>query len=94
MSDWRTDRVLAALEGRNPTVLAKLDASFAVIGDVQFLPGYSLALTKVPGVDRLSDLPCAERIRYLADVNLVATLSRTWAIGAQSVRSRPLLIQF
>jgi diadenosine tetraphosphate (Ap4A) HIT family hydrolase len=73
MSDWRADRVGAVLEGRNPTVLAELDAAFAVIGDVQFLPGYSLALTKVPGVDRLSDLPRHERIRYLADVDLVAT---------------------
>lgn len=73
MIDWRTDRVVAALEGRNPTVLAGLDASYAVIGDVQFLPGYSLALTKVPGVDRLSDLPRAERMLYLADVDLLAT---------------------
>jgi diadenosine tetraphosphate (Ap4A) HIT family hydrolase len=73
MSDWRTERVQAALDGRNPTVLAELDASFAVIGDVQFLPGYALALTKVPGVDRLSDLPRSERLRYLADVDLVAT---------------------
>jgi diadenosine tetraphosphate (Ap4A) HIT family hydrolase len=73
MSDWRTDRVSAAIEGRNPTVFAALDASYAVIGDVQFLPGYSLALTKVPCVDRLSDLPRAERTRYLADVDLLAT---------------------
>ncbi len=73
MSDWRADRVQAAIDGRNPTVLAELDASFAVIGDVQFLPGYALALSKVPGVDRLSDLPRSERVRYLADVDLVAT---------------------
>lgn len=73
MTDWRDDRVRAAVDGRNPTVLAELDASFAVIGDVQFLPGYALALTKLPGVDRLSDLPRAERVRYLADVDLVAT---------------------
>lgn len=72
MNDWRSDRVRAAIEGRNPTVLAKLGAAFAVIGDVQFLPGYSLALTKTPGVDRLSDLPRAERLEYLADVDLVA----------------------
>jgi hypothetical protein len=31
-------------------VLAELSAAYAVIGDVQFLPGYSLALTKTPGV--------------------------------------------
>ena len=60
MSDWRSDRVGSALAGENPTVLAELDHAFAVIGDVQWLPGYSLALTKVPGVDRLSDLPRSE----------------------------------
>lgn len=71
--DWRSDRVAAALAGTNPTVLAELDAAFAVVGDVQWLPGYSLALTKVPGVDRLTDLPRSERVRYLSDVDLVAT---------------------
>ncbi|WP_029252354.1 HIT family protein [Paraoerskovia marina] len=72
MSDWRSDRVRSALAGENPTVLSELDHSFAVIGDVQWLPGYSLALTKVPGVDRLTDLSRAERVRYLADVDLLA----------------------
>ncbi|MFD7307722.1 HIT family protein [Promicromonospora sp. NPDC059942] len=73
MTEWRADRVRAAIDGRNPTVLAELDSSFAVIGDVQFLPGYALALSKYPGIDRLSDLPRPERVRYLADVDLVAT---------------------
>jgi diadenosine tetraphosphate (Ap4A) HIT family hydrolase len=73
MTDWRSDRVQSAIDGRNPTVLAELDASFAVIGDVQFLPGYALTLSKIPGIDRLSDLPRPERVRYLADVDLVAT---------------------
>lgn len=63
MSDWWEDRVQAAIDGFNPTVLAELDAAYAVIGDVQFLPGYSLAMAKVPGVDRLSDLPRSERVR-------------------------------
>lgn len=63
MKDWREDRVRAAIEGRNPTVLAELEASYAVIGDVQFLPADTLALTKVPGVDRLSDLRRSERLR-------------------------------
>lgn len=67
----------SAIEGRNPTVLAELDAAFAVIGDVQFLPGYSLALTRTPGVDRLSDLPRTERLRYLADVDLIAAAVET-----------------
>jgi len=77
MGDWRDDRVQAAIDGRNPTVLAELSASFAVIGDVQFLPGYSLALTKRPGVDRLSDLPRAERLGFLADVDLLADALET-----------------
>ena len=73
MTDWRQDRVGASIRGENPTVLAELESSFAVIGDVQFLPGYSLALTKRPGVDRLSDLPRQERLGFLADVDLLAT---------------------
>ncbi|WP_328388023.1 HIT family protein [Nocardia sp. NBC_00416] len=73
MGDWRNDRVLSAVDGRNPTVIAELGAAFAVIGDVQFLPGYALALTKTHGVDRLTDLPRGERVRFLADVDLVAT---------------------
>lgn len=77
MTEWRDDRVQSAIEGRNPTVLAELEASYAVIGDVQFLPGYSLALTKRSGVDRLSDLPRAERLGYLADVDLVADAVET-----------------
>ncbi len=75
--NWRENRVQAALDGRNPAVLAELDAAFAVIGDVQFLPGYSLALSKVPGVDRLSDLPRSARLRYLADVDLIADAVET-----------------
>lgn len=77
MTDWRNDRVRSAIEGRNPTVLAELAASFAVVGDVQFLPGYCLALTKVPGADRLSDLPRRERLRYLADIDLLAEAVET-----------------
>jgi hypothetical protein len=48
--DRRTDRIGAALRGENPTVLRRLRAGFAVIGDVQFLPGYSVLLVDEPGV--------------------------------------------
>ncbi|MFT3889079.1 MAG: diadenosine tetraphosphate hydrolase [Arachnia sp.] len=73
MTDWRADRIASAIARTNPTVLAELEAAFAVIGDVQWLPGYSLGLAKVVGADRLSDLPRRDRIRYLADVDLIAT---------------------
>jgi SAM-dependent methyltransferase/diadenosine tetraphosphate (Ap4A) HIT family hydrolase len=66
--DWRKDRIGAALRGENPTVLRRLEAGFAVIGDVQFLPGYSVLLTDEPGVQRLSDLPRAKRLLFLSDM--------------------------
>ncbi|MFJ7067974.1 diadenosine tetraphosphate hydrolase [Streptomyces sp. NPDC101115] len=71
-ADWRTDRIGAALRGENPTVMRRLDASFAVIGDVQFLPGYSVLLVDEPGVERLSDLPRPRRRAYLEDLDRFA----------------------
>ncbi|MQS13596.1 diadenosine tetraphosphate hydrolase [Streptomyces kaniharaensis] len=68
-TDWKADRVGSALRGANPTVLRRLDAGFAVIGDIQFLPGYSVLLTDEPGVERLSDLPRPRRLAYLADLD-------------------------
>lgn len=67
--DWRTDRIGSALRGGNPTVLRRLSAGFAVIGDVQFLPGYSVLLTDEPDAQRLSDLPRPKRSRFLADMD-------------------------
>lgn len=67
--DWRTDRIRAALSGENPTVLRRLTAGFAVIGDVQFLPGYSVLLVDEPEVQRLSDLPRAKRLSFLSDMD-------------------------
>ncbi|GAA2840625.1 diadenosine tetraphosphate hydrolase [Kitasatospora sp. CM 4170] len=68
-TDFRSDRIGSALRGENPTVMRRLDAGFAVIGDVQFLPGYSILLTDEPGVERLSDLPRSRRLAYLADLD-------------------------
>lgn len=69
--DWRADRIGAALAGENPTVIRRLTAGFAVIGDVQFLPGYSVLLADDPGVRRLSELPRAKRLSFLADMDLL-----------------------
>jgi diadenosine tetraphosphate (Ap4A) HIT family hydrolase len=66
---WRMDRIGAALRGENPTVLRRLESGFAVIGDVQFLPGYSVLLADEPGVQRLSELPRAKRLSFLSDMD-------------------------
>ncbi|MEU3408312.1 diadenosine tetraphosphate hydrolase [Streptomyces sp. NPDC006670] len=71
-SDWRHDRIGSAHRGRNPTVLRRLEAGFAAIGDRQFLPGYSVLLTDDPAVTRLSDLPPARRAAYLTDLERFA----------------------
>ncbi|MCC3773339.1 diadenosine tetraphosphate hydrolase [Streptomyces sp. UNOB3_S3] len=62
---WRGDRICSVLRGENPTVLRRLEAGFAVIGDTQFLPGYSVLLVDDPGVQRLTDLPRRRRRRFL-----------------------------
>lgn len=72
MDEWRTDRIGSAHRGRNPTVLARLPESFAVIGDVQWLPGYCVLLTDDAAITRLSDLPAQRRLRYLASVDRLA----------------------
>ncbi|WP_129839720.1 diadenosine tetraphosphate hydrolase [Streptomyces sp. RFCAC02] len=67
--DWRKDRIGSALRGENPTVLRRLGAGFAVVGDVQFLPGYSVLLADDPAVGRLSELPRRRRSAFLADMD-------------------------
>ncbi|MEU2023885.1 diadenosine tetraphosphate hydrolase [Streptomyces sp. NPDC016469] len=69
--DWRQDRIGTALRGGNPTVLRRLEAGFAVIGDVQFLPGYSVLLVDDPAVRRLSELPRPRRLAFLADMDVL-----------------------
>ena len=65
MVDWRSDRIGSALRGENPTVLARMPAAFAVIGDVQWLPGYCVLLSDDPSAARLSDLQPDQRSAYL-----------------------------
>jgi diadenosine tetraphosphate (Ap4A) HIT family hydrolase len=70
--DWRNDRIGSAARGENPTVLAELASGYAVIGDVQFLPGYCVLLGKDPHATAMADMPRAERVQFLADVDLLA----------------------
>lgn len=50
-------------------MLRRLDAGFAVIGDVQFLPGYSVLLVDDPTVGRLSELRRSRRLAFLSDMD-------------------------
>ena len=71
-SDFRADRVGSALAGTNPTVLRRLGAGFAVIADVQHLPGYCVLITDTPGIDQLTDLDPAAQLAFLDDASLLA----------------------
>lgn len=61
------ERVQAARDGANPTVIARLGSGWAVLGDRQFLPGYSLLLPD-PVVPRLNDLTQEARAAFLLDM--------------------------
>jgi diadenosine tetraphosphate (Ap4A) HIT family hydrolase len=69
--DFRADRVGTALAGTNPTVLRRLRAGFAVIGDVQHLPGYCVLISDIPGVDQLTDLPPERQLLFLEDMAIL-----------------------
>lgn len=72
MTGWRRDRIGSALRGDNPTVIARLPAGFAVMGDPQWLPGYCLLLVDDPAVHRLSDLPPDRRSQFLESMATLA----------------------
>ncbi|WP_437584496.1 HIT family protein [Paramicrobacterium sp. CJ85] len=71
--DWRDDRIGSAARGENPTVIAELTSGYAVIGDVQFLPGYCVLLGRDPDARALADMPRKARVQFLADADLLAT---------------------
>ena len=70
-SDYRQDRIGSALRGENPTVMRRLPRSFAIMGDVQWLPGYCVLLVDRIGVSRLTDLPRTERRQFLSGMDLL-----------------------
>ena len=69
--DWRDDRVGSAHRGENPLVMARMRGGFAVIGDTQHLPGYSLLLSDDPSVNHLTDLDWERRTQFLFDLSLL-----------------------
>ncbi|HVE92040.1 MAG TPA: hypothetical protein VNE62_07045 [Actinomycetota bacterium] len=60
-------RVLSAREGSNPTVIGRLRSGWVVLGDSQFLRGYTLLLAD-PVVSSINDLDDEPRRQFLADM--------------------------
>lgn len=70
MNNWRENRIESAVDGSNPTVLARLKSGFAVIADTQFLPGYCVLLA-YPKVSSLNEMEMADRLNFLADMTAI-----------------------
>lgn len=62
-----TERVALARSGTNDKVICRMASGWAVMGDVQFLPGYCLLLPD-PVVPSLNDLDAEARVAYLLDM--------------------------
>ena len=60
-------RVELARKGANDKVICRMASGWAVMGDVQFLPGYCLLLPD-PVVASLNDLDANARAAYLLDM--------------------------
>jgi diadenosine tetraphosphate (Ap4A) HIT family hydrolase len=63
-------RVEAARAGTNPTVICRMPSGWAVLGDAQFLRGYSLLLAD-PVVSDLNALDEERRRLYLRDMAIL-----------------------
>jgi len=57
--------------------MARLAQSFAVIGDLQWLPGYSVLLVDEDGVGKLSDLTPSGRRDFLASLDVLGEAVET-----------------
>jgi hypothetical protein len=57
-------RVKAAQEEKNPTVICKMPSGWAVLGDHQYIPGYALLL-RDPVVGDLNELTDSKRTTFL-----------------------------
>ena len=64
------ERVELAQAGASPTVICRMPSGWAVLGDAQFFPGYSLLLPD-PVVPDLNALGPDERRQYLYDATVI-----------------------
>jgi diadenosine tetraphosphate (Ap4A) HIT family hydrolase len=63
-------RVKAAQEEKNPTVICKMPSGWAVLGDHQYIPGYALLLPD-PVVGDLNELTDSKRTTFLDNMALI-----------------------
>jgi diadenosine tetraphosphate (Ap4A) HIT family hydrolase len=63
-------RVEEAQQGKNPFVICRMPSGWAVLGDTQILPGYSILLSD-PVVADLNALSLEERGIFLRDMSVV-----------------------
>lgn len=70
MSTLIPHRVESARQGTNPTVICRVLSGWVVLGDVQFLRGYSLLLPD-PVVPDLNALPSKQRLDFLQDMAIL-----------------------
>lgn len=69
--DCEICRRLAGMGPDNPYLVADLDTGYAVLADNQYIPGYTIFLSKIC-VPELHDLPPATRTRFLEEMATVA----------------------
>lgn len=67
MSTLIHERVALARSGENPTVIGRMTSGWAVLGDSQFPPGYSLLLPD-PVVGSINELSGPARGQFLLDM--------------------------
>ncbi len=75
--DLPMNSLAAALRGVNPMVMVRMPSGFAVIGDTQHLPGYSLLLCEDESADHLTDLDWQRRKTFLFDLSLLGEAVET-----------------
>lgn len=65
------ERIEQIKDGTNPYFVAEMPSGYAVMGDFQFYPGYTIFLSKIHAVE-LHDLDKAQRLLFLEDMAKVA----------------------
>ena len=70
MSTLIHQRVAECREGRNPKTICRVNSGWVVLGDVQFLEGYSLLMPD-PVVSDLNALDSEKRTEYLWEMTMI-----------------------